>query len=221
MKNLSDLSNNSEDCSGEPAKAIFISITELTHDKAHLLPLVQVHATKRASWLWLRVTAYTHTAPQAVKKMAMFSGPAKQHWHTERAWEARGYTSTISCTGMQFAAYSHINNSSTYLSWTYVTTHTHSPTIAYTYTSSYSAVMLQPSCLKTISSLSYNFKLGFKCSDFRLVMSNFLRVHNYTTFYWPAPRLFPPPALAVCSMQPNTGVWEGLRTRLVFYTITR
>ena len=119
--------------------------------------------------------------------------------HTERAWEARGYISisnAILCTGMQFAAYM----SSTYLSWTYVITHTHSPTIAYTYTSSYSAVMLQPSYLKTISSsLSYNFKLGFKCSDFRLVMSNFLRVHDYTTFYWPVPRLFPPPALAVCN----------------------
>ena len=49
MKNLSDLANNSEDWSGEPAKAISISVTELTHDKAHLLPLVQVHGTKHAS----------------------------------------------------------------------------------------------------------------------------------------------------------------------------
>ena len=49
MKNLSELANNSEECSGEPAKAISISVTELTHDKAHLLPLVQVHETKRAS----------------------------------------------------------------------------------------------------------------------------------------------------------------------------
>ena len=46
MKNLSDLANNSEDCSGEPAKAISISVTELTHV---LLLLVQVHGTKRAS----------------------------------------------------------------------------------------------------------------------------------------------------------------------------
>ena len=29
----------------------------------------------------------THTASQAVKKMAMFPGPASQHLHTERAWE--------------------------------------------------------------------------------------------------------------------------------------
>ena len=65
MKSLRDLVNDSEDCSGEPAKAIYNSVTELTHDKAHLLPRVQVHATKRASWLWLRVTSYTHSPPSS------------------------------------------------------------------------------------------------------------------------------------------------------------